>query len=102
MACKSNCAAHVIINTPASDRSDGELYDISAIIILIPYRESAVCFLNMGVFIVTYENPPIQSQDSCQGPGTSPKRNVQSPCRRHPGPFVSGGEILRSPGPDPG
>src|SRR5580692_8769532 len=102
MACKSNCAAHVMINTPTCHRSDDELYYSYPIIILIPYRESPVRLLAMGVIIVTYENSPIQSQDSCQGPGTSPKRNVQSPCRRHPGPFVSGGEILRSPGPDPG
>src|SRR5208337_4628693 len=100
MACKSNCAAYVMINMPIPGRENGGVYRVYPFIILIPYRESPVSFLHMGVIIVTYENPPLQSQDSCQGPGTSPKRNVQSPCWCHPGPFVSGGEILRSPGPD--
>jgi len=42
------------------DRGNGVIYEHYPIIILIPYRESPVLFLNMGVFIVTYDNSPIQ------------------------------------------
>ena len=67
MACKSNCAVYVTINTPIPEKVNGRLYEYYPIIILVPYREVPVAFLNMGVIIVTYENSPIQSQDSCQG-----------------------------------
>ncbi len=102
MECKSNCAASVNINTPE--------YKVGIVglcvycpIVLLSIREEMldICSM-MGVFIVTYENFSVHSQDDCQDPDTPPKRDVQSPRGDYPGSLVSGGELLRPPGPDPG